>query len=174
MNELSGRTATDGRPAGGRGRPGDETGVDDAARLYLALGRTLRALRRHAPAPTVGHGGLSALAALTREGPMRVGQLAALEGVGAPSMTRVVGALEAMGHVRKRPDPDNGRACVVEATASGSGVVSAGREARMEAVRRRMSALEETDRAALVAAVPVLERLAAADGLTNRGAPRRT
>src|SRR4051794_19989348 len=53
----------------------------------------------------VGHGALSALSTLTKQGPQRLGTLAGIEGVSAPSMTRIVGSLEALGHVRRTPDP---------------------------------------------------------------------
>lgn len=135
--------------------------VDAVARLYLALGRINRALRRDATAAPVGHGGLSALAALTQEGPLRVGELAVREGVGAPTMTRLVAVLEQQGHVKREPDPRDGRASVVRVTASGAEVVSEGRAARLAALRRRVDALGPQDRALIAAATPALEALAA-------------
>src|SRR6185503_10469567 len=71
-----------------------------AGRLYLALGRITRVLRREASSP-IGHGALSALVTLSQQGPMRLGELAAQEGVAAPSMTRIVASLEQAALVRR-------------------------------------------------------------------------
>lgn len=132
---------------------------DETGRLYLVLGRLSRALRREAVDAPVGHGALSALSTLTKQGPQRLGTLAATEGVSAPSMTRIVGSLEALGHVRRTPDPGDGRAAIVAATESGSDIVLAGREARMQALRLRVEKLSDEQRGRLSAALPVLEEL---------------
>jgi DNA-binding MarR family transcriptional regulator len=136
-------------------------GADLVGRLYLALGRVNRALRREAQAAPVGHGALSVLATLTKEGPQRLGTLATAEGVSPPSMTRIITSLEGLGHVRRTPDPQDRRASVVEATASGQRVVQAGRDSRVAALRDRVDALSPTDRDLLCRAVPVLEALGA-------------
>ncbi len=136
------------------------TGAEEVTRLYVCLGRINRALRREAATP-VGHGALSVLATLTATGPMRLGALAAAEGVTPPSMTRIVALLERLGHVRRTPDPEDGRASLVDATESGRQLVLVGREARMTALRARVDALPENERERLVEALPALETLAA-------------
>jgi len=140
--------------------------TDEAARLYLVLGRLNRALRRQARDVAVGHGALSALSTLTRQGPQRLGTLAATEGVSPPSMTRIVASLETLGHVRRAADPEDGRAWIVAATDTGTQVVLAGRQGRMVELERRIALLPDTDRRLLDAALPVLERLA---GLEDPG-----
>jgi DNA-binding MarR family transcriptional regulator len=132
---------------------------DDATRLYVTLGRLTRVLRRAAAGSNIGHGSLSALASLVSDGPMRTGELATVEGIAAPSMTRIVASLEQQGHVRRTTDPIDGRALVVAATASGRKLVLSGREARITELRKRLTALSDEDRLALEAAVPVLEAL---------------
>jgi DNA-binding MarR family transcriptional regulator len=139
-------------------------GPDEVARLYVCLGRINRALRREAVDAPVGHGALSALSTLTKAGPQRVGTLASVEGVSPPSMTRIVASLEQLGHVRRTPDPGDGRASVVEATDSGRRLVLAGRETMMSALRRRVDELPDPERRLLSEALPVLEALAARDG----------
>ncbi len=52
----------------------------DTARLYVALGRVNRSLRRETAEAPVSLGLLSALFTLTKEGPLRPGELAAREG----------------------------------------------------------------------------------------------
>lgn len=130
-----------------------------ATRLYLALGRISRALRRDARDAPVGHGALSALATLTAAGPMRLGMVAETEGVSAASMSRIITGLERMGHVRRTADPEDGRAFLIEPTASGRGLVEAGRSARMRALASRVEQLTPAQRAALMRALPALEAL---------------
>src|SRR6185312_7887275 len=108
-------------------RPGPEASGpsapdDAAARLYVAVGRLVRMLRRTGTAD-ISPGALSALSTLTRSGPSRLGDLAAREAVAAPTMTRIVAALEDGGLVSRRPDPADGRAVVVETTPAGAALV---------------------------------------------------
>jgi hypothetical protein len=93
---------TPGPPAGG---PGDDELPELAAVLRVELGRLNRQLRQH------GVGGLtpsqlSALAALDRHGSLRLGELARVEAGSPPTLTKVVGGLEAEGYVTRTPDPD--------------------------------------------------------------------
>ena len=129
------------------------------ARLYVALGRLTRAMRRESSEALVGHGALSALAVLTSEGPQRAGTLAETEGVSAPAMTRILNSLDELGYVVRRPDPEDGRASVVEATRPGRELVTSGRALRLRALQQRLAALPDDERAALLAALPVLEKL---------------
>lgn len=135
----------------------------DATRLYVALGRVNRAVRRDASAGQVGHGALSVLATLTSDGPQRLGALAALEGVSPPSLTRIIGSLEDLGHVRRTTDPADGRVCIVTATETGRDLVVAGRAERLAALASRIERLDPDTRRALGAAVPALERLSQDD-----------
>jgi DNA-binding MarR family transcriptional regulator len=139
------------------------TTPDEATRLYVSLGRVTRALRRAASGSPVGHGALSALATLVGSGPMRLGELALIEGVSPPSMTRIVATLEAQGHLRRTSDPADGRAFLVEATASGKRLVATGREARITSLSQRLAALPDDDRQRLLAALPALEALSGQD-----------
>lgn len=135
------------------------TRPDDVTRLYLALGRINRALRRDARDAPIGHGALSALATLVAGEPMRLGELAELEGVSAASMSRIIASLEKLGLVRRDPDPDDRRAFQVGPTAEGRKVVEAGRAARMQALAARLEGLSAEQRADLRQALPVLEAL---------------
>jgi DNA-binding MarR family transcriptional regulator len=132
---------------------------EDVARLYLAVGRLNRALRRDAPDAAVGHGALSVLATLLHSGPLRLGTLAEIEGVSAPAMTRIVTSLEDLGHVRRTPDPADRRAHLVAVTASGDELVSQGRSQRLRALEARLARLSAADRRRLLEAVAALEAL---------------
>lgn len=134
---------------------------DDATttRLYLALGRLNRALRRDARDATIGHGGLSALATLIADGPQRAGALAETEGITAPAMTRILNSLEELGYVARTPDPADGRAQLVAATPAGTDLVLEKRAVRLRALQERLDRLSAEDREALTAALSALEDL---------------
>jgi DNA-binding MarR family transcriptional regulator len=90
---------------------------------------------------------------------MRLGALAEVEGVSAPAMTRIVASLEELGHVRRTPDPADGRAQLVVVTESGDGLVAQGRSQRLRALARRLERLTPDARERLLAAVTDLEAL---------------
>jgi DNA-binding MarR family transcriptional regulator len=61
----------------------------------------------------------SVLGLLNDEGPARISMLAAVNGLSQPSMTELVGRLEREGLVTRLSDPEDGRATLVDITASG-------------------------------------------------------
>lgn len=134
---------------------------EDSARLYLAVIRLNRALRRDSSDAVVGHGGLSALATLIQDGPQRAGTLAHTEGITAPAITRILNSLESLGYVERSTDPDDGRAQLVAATAAGRALVMQGRSARLQALRERFERLPRASRESLVSALAALEELTA-------------
>lgn len=133
--------------------------VDEAtARLYLTIGRLSRSLRR-TNARGLGHGSVSALATLVNCGPMRLGDLAAKEGVAAPTLSRMMASLVEAGYARREPDPADGRASLVTATEVGERVVSGLRSERMQQLQERLQRLPDEQRELLLAALPALEEL---------------
>lgn len=139
-------------------RPADSTAQDMTARLYLAIGRLSRSLRRSGTTG-LGHGSLSALSTLIGCGEMRLGDLAAKEGVAAPTMSRIVAALVETGYIKRTPDPADRRAWLVAATEEGERMVSGVRSTRVLELRRRIERLDEDQRHALITALPALEQL---------------
>ena len=137
----------------------EATPEDLSAELSALLGRLIRLLRREAPAP-VGPGSLGALVTLNRDGPMRLGDLAAREGVAPPTLSRMIAGLEDAGYVSRRPDPGDRRAVRVSLTDDGSRVVAEAVEACADVFRRRMAGMSDDARRALEAALPALRRLA--------------
>ncbi len=133
-----------------------------SARLQVALGRLLRTLRR-VGVSEIGPGALGALATLNRHGPMRLGDLAAREGVAPPTLTRIVMVLEEAGYVAREVDPHDRRAVVVTITPAGERTVKGTGSARAALLRSRLTAVPEADLAVLQAALPVLESLATDD-----------
>lgn len=134
------------------------TDPETVVRISLALGRLNRLLRRSA-STGLGPGSVSALATLVTTGQLRLGDLAAREGVAPPTMTRIVASLEENGFVTRSPDPSDRRASLVTATAAGTQEISGLGDARRSELLARIEALPEAEHQALLAAVPALELL---------------
>jgi len=102
---------------------------------------------------------LSAMAVLLNSGDQLMGELAALERVRPPSMTRVVNSLEARAYVARRADPRDHRQCLVTLTDSGRQVLLANRRRRDEWLAVRIAGLDPAEREILRRAIRVLEKV---------------
>jgi len=134
----------------------------DVARLRVAIARLSRWLRRHDLAgltPTQ----LSALATVDRLGPLRLGDLAAVEGIAPSTLTRLVTVLEERGYVERCPVPGDARASTLSIAQPGHEVLERIREQSTILLAGRLRTLTDEQRAALAAALPALERLAEPD-----------
>ncbi|HVV30759.1 MAG TPA: MarR family transcriptional regulator [Mycobacteriales bacterium] len=134
----------------------------DAIRLRLAIGRLARLQRQLEPGGLTPSQ-LSVMWTVSTVGTLRMSDLAAREGVAAPTMTRVVAALEETGLLQRSPDPDDGRSSLVSLTETGRRRLETVRERRDAMLARRMAALPEPSRRALIDAVPALEELLSDD-----------
>jgi len=122
------------------------------------LARLVRRLRDE-PGPSVGR--MLVLIRLDRDGPASISDLAAAERVRPQSMAQTVRELEAAGHVRRLPDPADGRRVSIELTADGAAALRAAREARETWLTRALeSELDADERALLREALGLLDRLA--------------
>src|SRR5438105_5509186 len=86
--------------------------TDLAERLGMAATRLARLLRQQdegALTPTMR----AALGTISREGPLTLGELAAIEQVAPPTVTKVVDKLEVAGLVERTTDVDDRRVCRV-------------------------------------------------------------
>jgi DNA-binding MarR family transcriptional regulator len=132
-------------------------GTVDTARLRLVLSRLSRRLRSEVgilpPLP------MSALATLAQHGRMRLGELAAREGVSPPVMSRGLAVLDAHQAVVRDPDPTDARSQLVSLSAEGERLLAAAGAAHAEAFGRRMAKLDARQRKALADALPALEAL---------------
>lgn len=135
--------------------------ADDVAdRLHSAAIHLLRRLRREDDASGVSAPRLSALSVVVFGGPVTIGDLAAAEQVRVPTMSRLVVTLEEAGLVQRVPDATDRRVVRVEATEAGRTLLHAGRRRRVAALAADVGRLSATQRRALLAAIPLLERLA--------------
>jgi DNA-binding MarR family transcriptional regulator len=131
-----------------------------ASELRLVLGQLVRRLRAEHRFP-LSHGAV--LGRLDRGGVHSVSDLAGLERVRPQSMAQTVKELETDGLVTRRPDPDDGRRALVEITVKGREVLEADRRHRVGWLAAAIEELGASEREKLLAAVPLLRRLAESD-----------
>src|SRR4051794_10312620 len=130
--------------------------VETAARLRLAIVRTARRLRQEAGGE-LSPSAAAALATIERRGPLAPSELAEVERVKRPTITRVVARLEEAGLVQRTGDPADGRASLVSVTREGSELLRRIRTRKNAYLARRLSKLEPSDLRALERAADVLE-----------------
>lgn len=135
-----------------------------AAELRVGVMRLRRrlALERH-PDNDLSLGQMAVLALLLRRGELTIGELARLERVQPPSMTRTVSCLEELGHVARGSHASDGRVVVVTLTPQGRTVVLADRSRRDAWLAVQLVHLSPEERDALRVAAPLLDRLSQAD-----------
>lgn len=129
-----------------------------ADRIHSAALHVLRRLRTEEDALEVSPPRLSALSVVVNAGPITIGDLAAIERVRPPTMTRLVDGLQSDGLVTRHPHPDDRRAVHVLATTKGVRALAGGRARRIEALAGRLGGLSDRDLATLVRAADLLER----------------
>lgn len=128
-----------------------------ASRVRVVVGRLSRRLRLHPGGDRLTSTQLASLFTIEQCGPLRVGDLAAAEGIAAATMTQVVTALAELGLVERRPDPNDGRACHVLLSDHGRREMARLRSQRTGYLATRLGACTPEQRALLAAALPVLE-----------------
>jgi DNA-binding MarR family transcriptional regulator len=101
---------------------------------------------------------LSTLKMLLDDG-VRVGEIARNLGVRVPSATEQIIKLERAGLARREPDPKDSRAVRVVLTAEGRTAVAAANKSRNAVMAGILSSLSDADRAALAAALPVIDNI---------------
>src|SRR5215471_10257291 len=99
---------------------------------------------------------LSALSVLVFGGPASLTQLADAEQVAAPTMSRIVAALERDGLVQREPDQADGRAVRLTATTSARKLLERGRQMRIKRLASELRSLSPDERAALANAAEIL------------------
>jgi DNA-binding MarR family transcriptional regulator len=91
---------------------------------------------------------------------MRLTELARIEQVKAPTMTKIIDSLERSGLIERRPDPRDGRAVRVAATRRGERLLQEERRRRVQRMAAAMANLTSRQRDVLLRAAPLLEELA--------------
>ena len=128
----------------------------------LAHSAAIHLLRRAAEADKasgLSAARLSALSVVVFRGPLTLGELAAAQGVRAPTMTGIANGLERDGLVVRQPSASDRRAVVIEATARGREVLQQARGVRIRLIEKRLSTLAPDDIETVTRAARLLEDL---------------
>jgi DNA-binding MarR family transcriptional regulator len=152
-------------PAAGAARPQDAALVL-ADRVHRAAIALLRRLRKTDSGMGLTPPQASALSVLVFGGPKTLLALAAAEGVTAPTMSRLVAAMERDGLATKTVDTADRRVVRVAPTARGRALLEAGRARRLQTLASDIRELSRHERAMLTQGTAILDRL-------NRAQPTR-
>jgi len=139
-----------------------DAGLATALRISVSrLARRLRAQRAASgmTEAVLSETQLAALSALEVHHAMTPGELAEHEKVQPPSMTRVIAVLTERDLVAKSPHPTDRRQVLLTVTDEGRAVVHRVRRRKDAWLDQRLAELTAAERAALRAAVPILEKL---------------
>jgi DNA-binding MarR family transcriptional regulator len=144
--------------------------TDAAVRLRMAIVRTARRLRQEAAAESSGLTPTStaALATIDRHGPLTPSELAEIERVKRPTVTRTLGCLDREGLVERTPDPADGRSSLVSVNGAGRERLRRLRGRKNAYLAKRMRELPAADVATLERAAEILEGM-----LESESAPAR-
>lgn len=136
----------------------DEAVSEVAAGLRLAVTRLARRMRQQSDAG-ISVSLLSALSAIERSGRITLSDLAAVERVQRPTMTRISAGLEEAGLAVREPDPDDGRVARLSATAEGRRLLDRSRRRKNAYLARKLRGFSPDDLHAVERALPLLERM---------------
>ena len=128
-------------------------------------------LDRERAASGISPARLSALSVLVFGGDRTVGELASAEQVRSPTMSRLVGEMEAQGLVERRRSSADARAMVVRATAKGRRTLQAARRRRVARLAEWLERLEPHHLALLERAAALIEEVAR-DGTSSGSSGR--
>jgi DNA-binding MarR family transcriptional regulator len=134
--------------------------ADLASALRISVMRLARRLRLEKSTEDLSMNQLAALGTLNRCGELTVGELARIEKVKPPSMTRTVNSLAEAGLVTRRPNATDGRQVVVGLTPAASRVLDEDRRRRDAWLAKRLADLTADQRALLRDVAPLLDGLA--------------
>lgn len=129
--------------------------------LHSAAIHLLRRVRKEDEKTGVPAGRLSALSVLVFGGPQRLTDLARIEQVKAPTMTKIVAGLESDGLARRRVDPADARVVRLEPTARGRRILHEGRRRRVAKLAGALAELSGADLDALDRANAIITRVLA-------------
>ncbi len=122
--------------------------------------RLNRRLRQVRPIGELTQSQLSALTSLELAGALTPRDLADVERVQPPTMTRVIAKLEGRGLIQRTPHPTDGRQVILSPTAAGHDVLVEHSRARDEWLTTRLIELPDEEQETLHVAAEILKRLA--------------
>ncbi|HET6481505.1 MAG TPA: MarR family transcriptional regulator [Actinoplanes sp.] len=141
----------------------DRGTADELAKtLREAIQRLNRRVRQARPVGDLTFSQLSALTSLQLAGALTPRELADVERVQPPTMTKIVGKLEERGLVVRTPHPTDGRQVILSATEHGQAVHAQFEKARNEWLASQLGSLTPGERETLAQASAILQKLARA------------
>lgn len=147
----------------------------DAARLAAVISPLRRALlaatRAEAALPELAEAQIDVIRALPRGTSSGPAEIADRLRLSRPTVSNLLGTMEAEGLVDRAPDPSDGRRVTVRASARALDLFDRFDAANAALVTRATAALDDADRAALGRALPALERLCAVLGAREEPLP---
>lgn len=135
-----------------------KTHADTTVRVANAL-RDLLVSLLHQPSREMSLTSTATLRLLSRTGPRRITDVAAIAGITQPSATALVSTLERSGLVERRSDPVDKRVVLVAITPAGADYLDSRRKVFVESFAELVEQLPADQAAALTAAAPALEHL---------------
>jgi DNA-binding MarR family transcriptional regulator len=137
--------------------------ADQLARtLRDAITRLNRRVRQARPVGDLTFSQLSALTSLQLAGALTPRELADVERVQPPTMTKIVAKLEERGLVARTPHPTDGRQVILAATGQGLAVLAQFERVRDEWLAQRLAELSPDERDTLLRAAEILQKVARA------------
>ncbi|MFF5080625.1 MarR family winged helix-turn-helix transcriptional regulator [Actinoplanes sp. NPDC000266] len=138
------------------------TAEELAKTLREAIQRLSRRVRQARPVGDLTFSQLSALTSLQLAGALTPRELADVERVQPPTMTKIVGKLEDRGLVVRSPHPTDGRQVILAPTELGRAVFAQFEKARNEWLASQLAELTEEEQETLAQATRILQRLSQA------------
>lgn len=135
------------------------TPVQVAVAVRDAIARVNRQLRRTRPVGDLTITQISALQSLETAGALTPRELADIERVAPPTLTRIVARLEERGLVQRTAHPTDGRQVILAPTAAGIDLLTAYRRARDEWLAQRLGRLTAEERDTVHRAAEILSRI---------------
>jgi DNA-binding MarR family transcriptional regulator len=127
-------------------------------RLRMVIARLARRLRQESDVDLTPSQ-FAALSTISHREPITLGELAMVERVRPPTMTRIVAVLEEAGLVAREVDPSDRRVARVRATPEGDALLAHARTRRDAYLAELLSALPADSQADLERMVHLLEQL---------------
>jgi DNA-binding MarR family transcriptional regulator len=134
--------------------------ADEAVRLRRAVNKLARRFNTSATDEGLTPTQASVLNLIAGRGPIAISELLRLERINPTMLSRVVGRLDDIGLIVRTPDPEDLRSASLVATEDGQRVHQRILAQRAEIVSHSAKRLTAQENAALVTALPALERLA--------------
>jgi len=139
--------------------PRDPQGGELVDRLRTVLMRGQRQLRLTYTDDSLSPTQLEVLAMVVRRGPLRVAEIANLEGLNPTMLSRIVAKLEVAQLVTRSADDSDGRVVHVATTDQGRTLYEMIRRQRSDALGVALDQLSPDQRRTLAGALPALEAL---------------